>query len=826
MSVIGKLAVDLTANTTQFKKQLNDAAEAATGFKDKVTSQLSSLGLSGLFAGFSAGVFVNELRKVVQETANAASEIERLSQLSGTTTTAFQQMAAGAAKVKIEQSELADMLKDVNEKFGEMTSTGGGPLKDFFEQIAPKVGVTADQFRRLGGPEALQLYYDSLIKAGANSKQVTFYMEQLVSNGTKLVPMLRDSGAGFKAAAAEAERLGLIMDQKAIAEAKRFDEQMKALDRTFAGFKRGVGLSVIPALNDIISFAERARKEYGLLGAAIAAIGGTVLKVGGVELDPTKRAATESKELFGQLVKNKSEIDRYKKQIDDGLGFKSVLESNIKSLEKENDEIRKKLSDRNKVVAEAAAVEGRAAQTKRLADKAAREAEMSAGVTPIAAPAKTKGSSRKEQTAEEKAYASVLKEVTDAEIEAATATMEFFVPAQEKLFRLRKSEDWKKLTEDQQKFISSRLKEIEVTQLNAAAEEDLKKKLEEARLETIRLSDELNNIQPGPKQFSSQAGILGIPRGPEDELNPRINKLQEELSVENEKIRTFNEQLKIKKELQVVQDQATAELMKTPAAIAAQTEELRKQMEILKEQGFFEGFSEKDYETVFNNLKKKIEDTGGTTKSLEGQFINLSTTLDSAASKMTDAFIGFASGAKSSFADMSRAFLAEIGKMILKQMIFNELQSGAKMMASSDIKWIAAIGEAFVGAPSAPTTASANGNVFNAGKLVPFANGGAVVSQPTFFPMANGGTGLMGEAGVEGVFPLTRINGKLGIQAAGAGSSYVDQRRYEVAVTVQGSQNNEQTGQIVAEKVMRAIAQQEIVKQQRLGGSLNPMGIK
>ena len=77
MSVIGKLAVDLTADTTQFKKQLNDAAEAATGFKDKVTSQLSSLGLSGLFAGFSAGVFVNELRKVVQETANAASEIER-----------------------------------------------------------------------------------------------------------------------------------------------------------------------------------------------------------------------------------------------------------------------------------------------------------------------------------------------------------------------------------------------------------------------------------------------------------------------------------------------------------------------------------------------------------------------------------------------------------------------------------------------------------------------------------------------------------------------------------------------------------------------------
>lgn len=60
---------------------------------------------------------------------------------------------------------------------------------------------------------------------------------------------------------------------------------------------------------------------------------------------------------------------------------------------------------------------------------------------------------------------------------------------------------------------------------------------------------------------------------------------------------------------------------------------------------------------------------------------------------------------------------------------------------------------------------SANGNVFNNGKIVPFARGG-VVSKPTLFPMKNG-TGLMGEAGPEAVMPLTRKNGKLGVQATG-----------------------------------------------------------
>lgn len=60
---------------------------------------------------------------------------------------------------------------------------------------------------------------------------------------------------------------------------------------------------------------------------------------------------------------------------------------------------------------------------------------------------------------------------------------------------------------------------------------------------------------------------------------------------------------------------------------------------------------------------------------------------------------------------------------------------------------------------------SADGNVFKNGNVIPFAKGG-IVQQPTIFPMANGGTGLMGEAGAEAVMPLRRMsNGRLGVEA-------------------------------------------------------------
>lgn len=70
-----------------------------------------------------------------------------------------------------------------------------------------------------------------------------------------------------------------------------------------------------------------------------------------------------------------------------------------------------------------------------------------------------------------------------------------------------------------------------------------------------------------------------------------------------------------------------------------------------------------------------------------------------------------------------------------------------------------------------PLVKSANGNVFEGGKVIPFATGG-IVSRPTIFTMAKG-TGLMGEAGPEAILPLTRIGGKLGVAAAGGGGTSV-----------------------------------------------------
>lgn len=78
-------------------------------------------------------------------------------------------------------------------------------------------------------------------------------------------------------------------------------------------------------------------------------------------------------------------------------------------------------------------------------------------------------------------------------------------------------------------------------------------------------------------------------------------------------------------------------------------------------------------------------------------------------------------------------------------------------------------GMTFADALGAGITPVAKGGAFDRGNIIPFARGG-IVDRPMLFPMARG-TGLMGEAGPEGVLPLRRVRGgRLGVEASGGGS--------------------------------------------------------
>lgn len=159
MATIGKLAVQITADTQGLKTGLNDAVgETDRASKDMVNS-IKAIGVA-----FAAVISVDMFKNMIVGAAEASRQIDQLSRLSATSAANFQAQAYAAQQFGISNEKLADIFKDVQDKVGDFMQNGAGPLADFFKNIAPQVGVTADQFRNLGGPDALQLYVSSLRK--------------------------------------------------------------------------------------------------------------------------------------------------------------------------------------------------------------------------------------------------------------------------------------------------------------------------------------------------------------------------------------------------------------------------------------------------------------------------------------------------------------------------------------------------------------------------------------------------------------------------------------------------------------------------------------
>ena len=259
--VVGDIAVIVGADTSNLERNLSTAGRKVKGFgRDyETTAERMKRSAKGLAKALAASgvVAVGALGGLMVETMRTANELENLSRLAGVGVEDFQRMAFAAGKYGVEQEKLADILKDTNDKVGDFMQTGGGPLKDFFENIAPQVGLTAENFRKLSGPDALQAYVSALEKAGVSQSDMTFYMEALASDATLLVPLLADSGTEMERLGKKAEDLGIVLDEKMIGGTARMNEvwtnAMTKMKANFTKFASHVilGLDNVFGLTDI-----------------------------------------------------------------------------------------------------------------------------------------------------------------------------------------------------------------------------------------------------------------------------------------------------------------------------------------------------------------------------------------------------------------------------------------------------------------------------------------------------------------------------------------------------------------------------------------------
>lgn len=181
-----------TANIENGLKGLLDQARALSD-RFRTLGRDMTLALSVPVAGSIAAI--GTMSKGSAEEIKALGNSARLA---GEDLQRFQRQAHASREVGVEHQKLGDIFKDTREKIGEFAATGGGEMKDFFDNIAPRVDLTAEAFRGLSGKDGLQLYYDALVQAGASQQEIVFYMESIADEASALIPLLERGGKLFR----------------------------------------------------------------------------------------------------------------------------------------------------------------------------------------------------------------------------------------------------------------------------------------------------------------------------------------------------------------------------------------------------------------------------------------------------------------------------------------------------------------------------------------------------------------------------------------------------------------------------------------------------
>ncbi len=289
-------------------------------------------------------------------------------------------------------------------------------------------------------------------------------------------------------------------------------------------------------------------------------------------------------------------------------------------------------------------------------------------------------------------------------------------------------------------------------------------------------------------ELAGQRAVLGVGQGDrQNALNGELNSQQDRFSqqaleLENQRSdpsRNMSEE-EFKRKSQALAD-----------ANKAATDQIRQNYADVENA---QGDWTKGATAAWDNYLDSARNVAGQTKSLFGN----------AFSSMEDAVVNFATTGKFSFADFTKSVLADMARIATRQassaLLSSLVGSAASYGGSAAGGNGLAAGSA--GAASSNLGASAggySGSYFPqalggawSGGVQMFADGGAftnsVVSKPTVFGMANGKTGVMGEAGAEAIMPLTRTaNGKLGVMAMGGGGAGATQINVEVHIDGDGN---------------------------------------
>ena len=254
----------------------------------KVGAGLKTAGLA--VAGFvaAAGASVATLTVFSKGQAKLADELTNTSNAIGVNREQLQLWRIAGDRVGLSGEKVSDILRNVAERLGEFSRTGGGEAADVMDTLNLKI----EEFRNLSPDEQLLKLGAAIGDLGSKSEQVAL-LEKLASDASQLQPLLEDNAAGLREIFDQAQQEGAIYSEEELNKLNRANDIYNKIDLKLKGLTARIGAQLAPAVGE---------------------------------------ATDKVVELFGQSGAGEALVSLFRRLSESAIGFLQDLSSNSKSI--------------------------------------------------------------------------------------------------------------------------------------------------------------------------------------------------------------------------------------------------------------------------------------------------------------------------------------------------------------------------------------------------------------------------------------------------------------------------------------------------------------
>ena len=242
---------DAEKATDDFGKEMDDTGGKSKSFKDTLKENLTVTDvINGLkTAGGLAKAAWDEVYAIARDAAAYADDILTISTNTGIATTTLQQLKAAEPYIDVPLSNITDAIGKNTKAMGEARD-GSKKYQEAYEKLGVKVQEQDGTLRN--SEDVFWDVVDALGNIENKTERDAASMELFGRKASDLTGLIKTGKDGLEEYTAKAEKMALILDDKALATLGDMDDSFQTLDQSVTSLKNQVALVFAPVITEVV----------------------------------------------------------------------------------------------------------------------------------------------------------------------------------------------------------------------------------------------------------------------------------------------------------------------------------------------------------------------------------------------------------------------------------------------------------------------------------------------------------------------------------------------------------------------------------------------